>query len=636
MAVTGAPAHAATLYWSGNGTNAGGNGTWNTSAAHFGPSGGPYTTVWSNSTNAADTVILNSTAGIVTLGANITVRTLNNTTNGTWTVAGGAGPYALSTGGASNLSLQPGANATLVVSAAIGGSSMTGGISAAGNNATGQTILTGANTYSGTTIITGNLQLGNGASGGSTGSIGSSSGINIDQNGSTKANLTINRSNQATQGTDFPLITGVGDFTKSGNGTTIFTLANTYSGTTGVTAGTLQMGNGSTTGSLANTASITVSSGATFAVNRSDSVSQSSAFKLVGGGGNFTQAGTGTTTFTSANTYSGLTTVQGGVLRYGIANAISSGGVTITSGAALDLATFNDSVGAVTLTSGTILGSGTLTSTSGFTLTSGSVQAPLAGAVGLTMQGGGLLPLTGANLYTGATTVSSGTLQMGNGSTAGSIGSSSSVAVSTNAIFAINRSDNVTQGASFFPVISGAGGFQQAGSGTTTLASINTYTGPTSVVGGALAITGTLAATAITVSSAAILGGSGTTAGTVTFNAGSKFLFNAAAPLNVGGSVTFSDPASFGVDDIVGLDSSVAEGTYTLIAGNVTTTNLANLGSSNAYDLGSGKSAYFQQGSLQVVVVPEPASLSAAAAVAGLSIAMVMRRRKTYTRHTRS
>ncbi|MFM7208062.1 MAG: autotransporter-associated beta strand repeat-containing protein, partial [Planctomycetaceae bacterium] len=378
-----------------------------------------------------------------------------------------------------------------------------------------------------------------------------------------------------------------------------------------------------------NTSSITVSSGAFFAVNRSDSVSQSTSFnKAISGAGGFQQAGTGTTTLTLANTYLGVTTVQGGVLRYGIANAISTGDVTITSGAALDLATFNDSVGAVTLTSGTILGSGTLTSTSGFTLTSGSIQAPLAGSVGLTMQGSGRVPLSGANLYTGATTVSSGTLQMGNGSTAGSIGSSSSVAVSTNAIFAVNRSDNVTQGSSFFPAISGGGGFQQAGSGTTTLAAINTYTGPTSVLGGALAITGTLAATPITVSTAAILGGSGTTAGSVTFGAGSKFLFNfaAALPLNVGGNVTFSDPSTFGVDDIIGLDSSVAEGTYTLIAGNVNVTGLANLGSSNAYNLGSGKSAYFQQGSLQIVVVPEP-TLASVGAITAAGMILLARRK---------
>ena len=51
------------------------------------------------------------------------------------------------------------------------------------------------------------------------------------------------------------------------------------------------------------------------------------------------------------------------------------------------------------------------------------------------------------------------------------------------------------------------------------------------------------------------------------------------------------------------------------------TTNLDNLGSGNAYNLGAGVSAYFQQGSLQVVVVPEPAtSPLVAAGLTGLVV----------------
>jgi len=95
----------------------------------------------------------------------------------------------------------------------------------------------------------------------------------------------------------------------------------------------------------------------------------------------------------------------------------------------------------------------------------------------------------------------------------------------------------------------------------------------------------------------------------------------------VTGSVSFTDPSSFGIDDVVGLDSSVSLGTYTLLAGSVNTTGLANLGDANAASLGGGKWAYFQAGSLQVVVsaVPEPAA--AAVGVAGaIAIATVGRR----------
>jgi len=60
------------------------------------------------------------------------------------------------------------------------------------------------------------------------------------------------------------------------------------------------------------------------------------------------------------------------------------------------------------------------------------------------------------------------------------------------------------------------------------------------------------------------------------------------------------------------LTSGTADGIYTLINGTATIdfANVSNVGSSNAYDLGGGKSAYFQSGSLDLVVtaVPEPSA----------------------------
>ena len=62
-----------------------------------------------------------------------------------------------------------------------------------------------------------------------------------------------------------------------------------------------------------------------------------------------------------------------------------------------------------------------------------------------------------------------------------------------------------------------------------------------------------------------------------------------------------------------------------MIAGTVNTTNLDNLGYANAYDIGGGRKAYFQNGSLQLVVVPEPSS----ALLLGVSaLGMFMRRRR--------
>ena len=98
----------------------------------------------------------------------------------------------------------------------------------------------------------------------------------------------------------------------------------------------------------------------------------------------------------------------------------------------------------------------------------------------LTKVGGGTLILTAANTYSGGTTISGGTLQLGNGGTTGSIVGN----VTDNGVLAINRSNAFT----FAGVISGSGAFNQIGSGTTTLSGDNTYTGATTISAGGLTI----------------------------------------------------------------------------------------------------------------------------------------------------
>ena len=68
----------------------------------------------------------------------------------------------------------------------------------------------------------------------------------------------------------------------------------------------------------------------------------------------------------------------------------------------------------------------------------------------------------------------------------------------------------------------------------------------------------------------------------------------------------------FGVDDLPGVDSTLADGIYTLIDGTASDFSLMgleNFGAGNAFDLGDGKSAYFSEGSLQLTVIPEPGTL---------------------------
>jgi autotransporter-associated beta strand protein len=104
-------------------------------------------------------------------------------------------------------------------------------------------------------------------------------------------------------------------------------------------------------------------------------------------------------------------------------------------------------------------------------------------------------------------------------------------------------------------------------------------------------------------------GGAATLNGNLGFAAGTKLIFNDSYTLTMANGTASFD--SFDIADLVNLDSSVSNATYTLISGNVDSTNIGNIGLDNAADIGAGKSAYFlENGGLQLVVIPEPATLS--------------------------
>jgi autotransporter-associated beta strand protein len=110
--------------------------------------------------------------------------------------------------------------------------------------------------------------------------------------------------------------------------------------------------------------------------------------------------------------------------------------------------------------------------------------------------------------YSGTTTISAGTLQLGSfaGSASGSIGNGEII---NNAALRINRSNAFT----LSNLISGSGAVAQTGAGTTTLSNANTYSGGTSVSGGSLFVTNTTGSAtgtgALTTASSTILGGTG-------------------------------------------------------------------------------------------------------------------------------
>lgn len=239
-----------------------------------------------------------------------------------------------------------------------------------------------------------------------------------------------------------------GSLTKQGSGTLTLTGDNTYSSGITVAGGTLQIGNGGTKGSITGN----VANAGVLAFNRSDDATFAGD---ISGGGVLKQLGTGTLILTGANSYNGGTTVSRGTLQVG-------GGGT---------------QGSIT---GPVMNNGVLAFNRSDVLGFGGVTS---GSGALKQLGAGTLILTGANTYSGGTTVAAGTLQIGGGGTAGSIIGN----VMNTAALAFNRSDDI----SFAGAISGSGILKQLGSGTLTLTGTNTYSGGTQINAGRVQIAST-------------------------------------------------------------------------------------------------------------------------------------------------
>jgi len=188
------------------------------------------------------------------------------------------------------------------------------------------------------------------------------------------------------------------------------------------------------------------------------------------------------------------------------------------------------------------------------------VTSSIAGATAVAVTGGTLI-LSGDSTYTGGTTISAGTLQLGNGGTTGSIVGD----VTNNGALAFNRSDTFT-----FPgVISGTGSVSQIGAGTTVLTANNTYTGATTVAAGTLIVNGSIGNSAVMVNSGATLGGIGTVGATIINSGGTFAPGNSPGTMTVAGNLTFQSGALY----LVQVNPSIASlanvsGTATL-AGSV-------------------------------------------------------------------
>ncbi|UHC20226.1 autotransporter-associated beta strand repeat-containing protein (plasmid) [Methylobacterium currus] len=326
--------------------------------------------------NTADGIYAGSISGTGTLtktGAKNLYLTGANTYTGGTTIS--AGQITIGQGGATgsiagDVAIASGAGLGYYRT---GTETFAGNISGAGSWGVGGGLTltyTGASTTTGIVYMQAStVQVGDG---GTAGSIAGD--IVTDFQGANPGHLIFNRSDDLTYA---GAISGSGTLEKKGAGTLTLTGASTLTGGTTITAGTLSIGAGGTSGSL--TGAIANSGALVF--DRSDALTYAG---VVSGTGTLEKKGAGTLTLSGAHTYTGGTTVTAGTLSIGAGG--TSGSVTgdITNAGAL-VFDRSDAVAYAGVVSGT-----------------GSLE----------QKGAGTLTLTGAQTYTGNTTVTAGTLRL--------------------------------------------------------------------------------------------------------------------------------------------------------------------------------------------------------------------------------
>jgi fibronectin-binding autotransporter adhesin len=318
------------------------------------------------------------------------------------------------------------------------------------------------------------------------------------------------------------LSSGVG-LAKSGNGT--LTLSKALATTTGaviITAGTLDLGTFSqqTYGNISIQGG-TIRNGMLRKSGGNFDAQAGTISAVLANGSNaagLVKSGIGTLTLSSANTFTGGTAVEDGVLKLiGGNNRLAGTGAITVDGGTLDLGGYSQETSGNVSVQGGIVQNGTLRKSGGnFDVQAGTVSSALvngASAAGLVKSGSGIATLSGVNTYTGGTNISEGVLSVSSAASLPGWNAAGRWSVAPSATLAIGDAisatdlgtmigtGNFTPGSIIgFDVATtrsfdGSGlpaslGLMKLGQGTLSLSGIDAYGGGTTVTAGTLDLGG--------------------------------------------------------------------------------------------------------------------------------------------------
>ncbi len=316
---------------------------------------------------------------------------------------------------------------------------------------------------------------------------------------------------------------GTGQMIKTGPGMLTLTAGNTWSGGTIINSGIVAAAHASSAvGPFASGQPVTVNTGATLQMNNGDCFGYAptapSALNINGGtvttitnGGNFriTMLGGGSITF-NGGILTGSADNQGdfsGAYSNGL--YLLNGNVVVNSNPAPAYISVPNA------------GMSMLQSNTTFTVSRGTNAADLVvsaklinwndnGNHGITKTGNGIMLMTASNTYGGATVISGGTLQIGDG-VSGSLGTNTG-AILNNGTLAYNLPGTFTVA----NAIGGTGVLVKAGSSMITLTAASTFSGGAVISNGSLIVNGAIGAGPVTAAAGTTLGGTGIVSGIVT------------------------------------------------------------------------------------------------------------------------